>query len=351
MRLTTGVPSDDLNRVTDSIRQSEALGYDLATTQENRHDPFLPLAVAAVASERIELATSISIAFARSPMVFANLGWDLQKASGGRFVLGLGSQVKGHNERRFSVPWSAPAPRLRECVQAIRAIWSCWKDGSKLDFQGEHYRFSLMTPNFTPEPMALPPPPITIAAVGPAMMRVAGEVCDGARLHGFCTRKYLEDVAVPRIESALAASGRERGSFEISGGGFVATGATDEAVSKAFEWVRMRVGFYGSTRAYWPVFEAHGLEALGEKLNHLSKTGGWDEMTRAVSDDVVHLFAAVGRHDELKGAMEARFGGLVDTVSAGTPVDEPGGLPPDLIREIQSIRTPFEGYRRESLLQ
>ena len=180
MRLTTGVPNDDLNRVADSIRQSEALGYDLATTQENRHDPFLPLAVAAVASERIELATSISIAFARSPMVFANLGWDLQKSSGGRFVLGLGSQVKGHNERRFSVPWSAPAPRLKECVQAIRTIWDCWKQGGKLDFQGEHYRFSLMTPNFTPEPMTPPPPPITIAAVGPAMMRVAGEVCDGA---------------------------------------------------------------------------------------------------------------------------------------------------------------------------
>jgi probable F420-dependent oxidoreductase len=229
-------------------------------------------------------------------------------------------------------------------VQAIRAIWACWGEGEKLDFQGEHYRFSLMTPNFTPEPMDEKPPPITIAAVGPAMMRVAGEVCDGARLHGFCTRKYLEDVAVPRLENAMAAAGRDRSKFEISGGGFVATGATDEAVAKAFEWVRMRVGFYGSTRAYWPVFEVHGLEELGEKLNHLAKTGQWDQMTREVSDDVVRLFAAVGRHDELKGAMEARFGGLVDTVSAGTPVDEPGGLPADLIQEIQSIETPFVGF-------
>ena len=149
---------------------------------------------------------------------------------------------------------------------------------------------------------------------------------------------------MPRIESALAASGRDRSGFEISGGGFVATGATDEAVARAFEWVRMRVGFYGSTRAYWPVFEVHGLEELGEKLNHLSKAGEWDEMTRAVSDDVVRLFAAVGRHDELKDAMAERFGGLVDTVSAGTPVDEPGGLPPELIREIQSIPTPFSGF-------
>jgi probable F420-dependent oxidoreductase len=344
MRLTTGIPNDDLTKVPDAIRAAEAAGYDLVTTQENRHDPFLPLAVAAVASEKITLATSISIAFARSPMVFANLGWDLQKASRGRFVLGLGSQVKGHNERRFSVPWSAPAPRLKECVQAIRAIWACWGEGEKLDFQGEHYRFSLMTPNFTPEPMDEPPPPITIAAVGPAMMRIAGEVCDGARLHGFCTRKYLEEVAVPRLENAMAAAGRERSAFEISGGGFVATGATDEAVAKAFEWVRARVGFYGSTRAYWPVFEVHGLEELGEKLNHMSKAGQWEQMTREVDDDVVHLFAAVGRHDELKAAMEARFGGLVDTVSAGTPVDEPGGLPADLIQEIQSIETPFRGF-------
>jgi len=344
MRLVTGVPNDDLNDVPAAIRRSEAAGYDLAATQENRHDPFLPLAIAAVSSERIQLATSISIAFARSPMVFANLGWDLQKASGGRFVLGLGSQVKGHNERRFSVPWSAPAPRLRECVEAIRAIWDCWANGTKLDFQGEHYTFSLMTPNFTPEPLDRAPPPITIAAVGPAMMRVAGEVCDGARLHGFCTRRYLESVAVPRLERALAGSGRDRASFEISGGGFVATGATDEAVARAFEWVRTRVGFYGSTRAYWPVFAEHDLEDLGEKLNHMSKTGQWDAMAGEVSDDVVRLFAAVGRHDELANAMAARFGGLVDTVGAGTPVDEPGGLPPDLITDIKAIRTPFTGF-------
>lgn len=344
MRLVTGVPNDDLTKVPNAVRAVEAAGYDVVTTQENRHDPFLPLAVAAVASEKVTLATSISIAFARSPMVFANLGWDLQKASRGRFVLGLGSQVKGHNERRFSVPWSAPAPRLKECVQAIRAIWACWAEGEQLDFQGEHYRFSLMTPNFTPEPMKESPPPITIAAVGPAMMRVAGEVCDGARLHGFCTRKYLEEVALPRLETAMKASGRERSRFEISGGGFVATGATDEAVAKAFEWVRMRIGFYGSTRAYWPVFEVHGLEELGEKLNHLSKTGQWEQMTKEVSDDVVHLFAAVGRHDELVSAMAARFGGLVDTVSAGTPVDDPAGLPADLIQEIQGIETPFEHF-------
>ncbi len=348
MRLITGIPNDDLTKVPDSIARAETSGYDMVTTQENRHDPFLPLAVAAVTSERISLATSISIAFARSPMVFANLSWDLQKASRGRFILGLGSQVKGHNERRFSVPWSAPAPRMRECVEAIRAIWRCWETDEPLAYEGEHYRFSLMTPNFTPEPLDGPTPPITIAAVGPAMMKVAGEVCDGARLHGFCTRAYLENVALPRLEQAMGNVGRNRSTFEVSGGGFVATGATDEAVARAFEWVRVRVGFYGSTRAYWPVFAEHGLQDLGARLNHMSKTGRWDAMAAEVDDDVVHLFAAVGRHDQLAGAIEARYGGLVDAIGAGTPVDEPGGLPPDLIQDIRRIHTPFAGFAAAS---
>jgi alkanesulfonate monooxygenase SsuD/methylene tetrahydromethanopterin reductase-like flavin-dependent oxidoreductase (luciferase family) len=178
------------------------------------------------------------------------------------------------------------------------------------------------------------------------MMKVAGEICDGARLHGFCTRRYLENVAVPRLEQAIAASGRSRESFEISGGGFVATGATDEAVAKAFEWVRVRVGFYGSTRAYWPVFQQHGLEDLGEKLNHMSKNNQCDSMAAEVSDDVVHLFAAVGRHDELTRAVEVRYGGIVDAIGTGTPVDEPGGLPVDLIQEIQAVPTRFKGFLR-----
>ena len=344
MKITTGIPLNDLNKVADATRRVEAAGYDGIGTQENRQDPFLPLAIAAVNSERLELATNIAISFARSPMVFANIGWDLQRASGGRFVLGLGTQVKGHNERRFSVPWSAPAPRMREMVQFIKATWHAWKTGDKLAYEGEHYRVTLMPPNFVPEPLAGAPPAITIAAVGPGMMKVAAEECDGVRLHPFSTRKYLENVALPRLMKGLPNGVGARERFEIAGGGFVATGATDEAVAKAFEWVRMRVGFYGSTRAYWPVFEEHGLHDLGEKLNHMSKTNQWDEMTRQIDDDVVHLFAAVGRHDELKGAIEERFGGISDSLAIGTPVDAPGGLPPDLIKELQSIDTPFNGF-------
>jgi len=344
MRVMTTIPQHDLRLVPDRVRAIEAAGYDGITTLENRHDPFMPLAVAATNSERLQLSTGIAIAFARSPMSVANVGWDLQAASGGRFVVGIGSQVKGHNERRFSVKWSAPAPRMREYVQALRAIWHCWKTGEGLDYQGEHYRFTLMTPNFAPEPIEAPPPPVTIAAVGPAMMRVAGEECDGVRLHPFCTRKYLEETVVPRLAQALDRSGRPRRHFEITGGGFIATGADDEAVDRMVEWVRYRVGFYGSTRAYWPVFGAHGLEDLGLKLNHMSKTDQWDKMAGEVSDDVVRLFAAVGRHDQIAEAIATRFGGIADAVSASASSEISADLPAGVIEDIRRIETPFQGY-------
>ena len=330
MRVITSITGRDLADVGNLSRELEELGYYGVSTQENRFDPFLPHAIAAISTSELELRTSIAIAFSRSPMAVANTCWDLQAASNGRFTIGLGSQVKGHNVRRFSVPWSAPAPRLREYVQSLRAIWSCWQTGERLDYQGKHYQFSLMTPNFTPPPLSCRMPAIQIAAVGPAMMKVAGEECDGVQLHGFCTRKYLDSVVVPRLEKALTESGRSRSDFEISGGGFVATGADDEAVQKVFEWVRMRIGFYGSTPSYWPVFEVHGLEDLGLKLNDMSKKGQWDDMTQQISDDVVRLFTAVGRYDEITEAIKARFGGVADVISCE-------GLPRDLVKDINDI--------------
>ena len=300
MKINTGLPAEDLNAVGPAAKAIEALGFSGVSTQENRQDAFLPLAVAATSTSSLELRTSIAIAFARSPMVAANMSWDIQRASKGRFTLGIGSQVKGHNVRRFSVPWSAPAPRMREYVQALRAIWDCWANGTPLDYQGEHYQFSLMTPNFTPEPCEQGVPKVQIAAVGPAMMKVAAEECDGVMLHVFCTGKYLEEVIMPRLNKGLENSGRTRADFEISGGGFIATGADDEAVHRMFEWVRKRVGFYGSTPSYWPVFEQHGWEDLGHKLNDMSKKGQWDDMTQAVSDDVVHEFCVTGRYDQIK---------------------------------------------------
>ena len=331
MKVNTGIPAQDLNAVGAAAKTAEAGGFSGISTQENRQDPFLPLAVAAAHTETLELRTNIAIAFARSPMVAANLSWDLQRASNGKFTLGLGSQVKGHNIRRFSVPWSAPAPRMREYVQAVRAIWDCWKNGSKLDYQGEHYQFSLMTPNFTPEPLVGDIPKIQIAAVGPAMMKVAAEECDGVMLHAFCTRKYLDNVILPRLQTGLDAKNKSFDEFEISGGGFIVTGKDDEAVNKMFEWVRMRVGFYGSTPSYWPVFEAHGWEDLGHKLNDMSKNGQWQDMTKEISDDVVHEFCAVGRYDQIHSAIQKRFGSAVDVLAL------PADTPPELVQELRRI--------------
>ncbi|MDP6707444.1 MAG: TIGR03617 family F420-dependent LLM class oxidoreductase [Alphaproteobacteria bacterium] len=348
MRVLTTIPQDDLKRVPAAAEAAEATGYDGLVTMENRHNPFLPLAVAATATTRMELATGIAIAFLRSPMAVANMGWDLQRASEGRFVLGLGSQVKGHNERRFSVPWSPPAPRMREYVESLRAIWRCWLDGAPLDYRGEHYAFTLMTPNFVPEPSGQPMPAVTLAAVGPVMLRLAGELADGVRLHPFCTRKYVDEVVLPRVEAGLAARGAARESFEISGGGFIATGPDDASVAARAEWVRQRIGFYGSTRAYWPVFEAHGLEDLGQKLLSHSRQGTWDEMAGEISDDVLRLFTAVGRHDELAEVIEARFGGAADAINASVASDIPGGLPPDLVQDLQRIPSTFTGFSTEA---
>ncbi len=337
MRVITSITHHDLNAVGAAAARIEQSGLDGVSTQENRHDPFIPLAIAATHTQKINLRTSVAIAFSRSPMPVANIAWDIQNASGGRFTLGLGSQVKGHNVRRFSVPWSAPAPRMREYVQSLRAIWRCWQEGERLDYHGEHYQFTLMTPNFTPEPLGCGMPRVQVAAVGPAMTRVAAEECDGVQLHAFCTKKYLEEKVMPRLSKGLSRSGRKRSDFEVSGGGFVVTGKDDEAVNRMFEWVRMRVGFYGSTPSYWPVFEVHGLQDLGIKLNEMSKKGQWDAMTDEIDDDVVHLFCAVGRHEQIAGAIEQRFGGVADVVSGGEE------LPPDLIQDIQKIPSAFEG--------
>ncbi len=341
MRVFTTVPQHDLRRVPQAAREAEATQYDGIVAPENQHDPFLALAVAGAATERIELHTGVAIAFARTPMAVAEIGWDMAGSYGGRFVVGLGSQVRAHNERRFSVAWTPPAPRMREYVQVLRAIWRCWQSGEKPGYEGTHYKFTLMTPNFTPPRIPGPPPAVMIAAVGPAMLRVAAEECDGVKLHGFCTRKYLTDAIMPRVEAGLAKAGRAREDYEISGGGFLATGPDDASVAKRFEWVRQRVAFYGSTPAYYPVFAVHGLEDLGLKLNAMVRQGKWAELAAEVPDDVAHLFAAVGRHDQIVGAIAERFGGLVDALTLRG--DGVGEVPPDLVQDIRRVPHQFRG--------
>ena len=236
---------------------------------------------------------------------------------------------------------------MREYVQALRAIWRSWELGEKLRFEGEHYTFTLMTPNFVPASSGQRSVPITIAAVGPHSLRLAGEACDGVRLHPFCTRSYLEAVCMPKISEGMTKSGRSRKNFEITGGGFIATGATDEEVAKAIEWVRYRIAFYGSTPSYWPVFEHHDLGDLGRKLNRMTKEGKWDEIAAEVQDDVVHLFAAAGRYDELSRAIETRFGGVSDAVFASTSQDIRPSIPAEVIQDIHAIPTVFGEYSSE----
>lgn len=347
MKILTTLPQGDLRAVPAAVAAAEAAGFDAVITMENRNEPFLALGVAAVSSKSIGLATGVAIAFPRSPMVVANAAWDLQIASQGRFVLGLGPQIRPHNEKRFSTSWSPPVPRMREYVQALRAIWRSWELGEKLRFEGEHYTFTLMTPNFIPVSTGQASVPITIAAVGPHSLRLAGEACDGVRLHPFCTRAYLERVCMPRIAEGMAKTARNRKHFEITGGGFIATGATDEEVAKALEWVRYRIAFYGSTPSYWPVLDHHGHSDLGRKLNRMTKDGKWSTIASEVSDDVVGLFAAIGRYDELVSAVDRRFGGASDAVFASTSQDIQPAIPSDVLQDIQAISTPFEGYQSE----
>ena len=235
-------------------------------------------------------------------------------------------------------------PRIREYVGSLRAIWNSWKNGTKLNFRGEHYTFTLMPPNFIPENNDFRLPPVTIAAVGQSMLRLAGEVADGVRLHPFCTRDYIRDYVLPNIEVGFERSGRQRKHFEISGGSFLATAATDDIVAKQVEWVRYRIGFYGSTPAYWPVLDSAGFPALGEKLNRMTKEGKWDQLASEIPDALLHACTIVGRHHEIKKLIEDYYGGISDTLVASQSYEKPSDLPPDLISELKHVKTPFKEF-------
>jgi len=348
MRVFTMLPMRHWRDAGPFAAAAETAGFDTVMTVEVAHDPFTPLALAALATQRIELTPSIAVAFPRSPTVVASQAWDLQANSNGRFVLGLGSQVRGHNERRFGIPWSPPAPRLRDYVRALRAVWHCWETGEKLDYRGEHYKLTLMTPDFSPEPTGLPMVPVTIAAVGEAMLRVAGEVCDGVRLHPLCSRRYVEEVALRHITEGMRRGGRNRANFDVFGGGFVVTGPDQETVAAGIERVRQRVAFYGSTRSYLPILSLHGLDELGLKLHGMSLDGRWNEMTSEVSDDVVRIFAACGIYGEIARAIEERFGGVADAIEINFPVDTPAGLERELLTDIRRIPHTFTGFDTKS---
>jgi probable F420-dependent oxidoreductase len=296
----------------------EARGYAGIWAAEVDHDPFLLLHTAGQATRQVTVGTAIAVAFARSPMTLALTAHDLQRSTRGRFVLGLGTQIKAHIERRYSMPWSSPAARMREYVQALRAIWATWQDGEPLRFQGEFYRHTLMTPMFSPPAHEWGAPPVHLAAVGPLMTRLAGEVADGLLVHGFTTARYLRERTLPALEEGLAAAGRSRADVTVSLPGMVVTGRSDAELAEAAAAVKATIAFYGSTPAYRPVLELHGWGGLADELHRLSvsrREDKWTAMAGLVDDEVLAAFAVVADPDDVAAEVHARFDGAVDRFS------------------------------------
>jgi len=319
MKIDATLMAADLDTIGPRARQIEALGYDGLYTAETQHDPFFPLVLAAEHTERLDLATAIAVAFPRSPTHLAHLGHDLQRFSKGRFILGLGSQIKAHVEKRFSASFSQPAGRMRELILATRAVWRTWEEDEPLRFEGDFYRLSLMTPFFNPGPTGFGPPKVFLAAVGEKMTEVAGEVCDGMFVHGFTTEKYIRETTLPAIERGLALSGRSRADIELSFPTFMVTGETDEEWQTADAAVREQIAFYGSTPSYRGVLETHGWGEVQDELNALSKRGAWKEMGKVITDDILDAFAVRGSSADLPGLVMARYGDIVDRISFYAP--------------------------------
>jgi probable F420-dependent oxidoreductase len=323
MKVDGGIPGE-LGSAVAAAKRVEEQGYDGAWSAETQHDPFFPLVLAAEHTSRIELGTGIAVAFARNPMNVAQLAWDLQGYSQGRFMLGLGSQIKAHIAKRFSMPWSHPAPRMREFILAIRAIWDCWEHNGPLQFEGSFYTHKLMTPFFNPGPNGYGNPKIFLAAVGEVMTEVCGEVADGMLAHGFTTERYLREVTLPALSRGFDRSGRRREDFEISCPIFVVTGDTDEAIERAMVGTKRQIAFYGSTPAYRGVLEIHGWGDLQPELNSLSKEGKWEEMGTRISDEVVEAFAVVAPPADVATHLLERYRGAVDRLSFYLPYQADG---------------------------
>ena len=321
MKVDGGVALD-LAKSAESAKEAEAAGYSGAWTAETNHDPFFPLLLAAEHTQRMELGTSIAVAFARNPMTLANIGWDLQSYSKGRFILGLGSQIKPHITKRFSMEWSHPAARMREMIMAIRAIWDTWENGTPLNFRGDFYTHTLMTPFFTPDRADLAgfgTPKIFLAGVGELMTEVAGEVCDGFICHGFTTEKYLREVTLPALERGRAKAGKSMEGFEVVGPSFIVTGNNENEMNQAAAGTRQQIAFYGSTPAYKGVLDIHGWGGLQEELNSLSKQGQWVEMGNLINDEILNTFAVVGSPEQVAPELKRRYDDVIQRISFYAP--------------------------------
>ena len=339
MKVFGGIPRDDLGKIPEQARWIEEMGYDGINTNEDFSSPFMALTMAAEHTSRAILGTSIAVVFPLSPMNVAYMSWELQKFSGGRFRLGMGSQVKGHIERRFSVPWVPPGPRMREYIMSLKTIWESFQNATPLKFQGDYYNFSLITPHFSPGPIDYPAPKILIAAVGPYMFRLAGELCDGVLPHGFMTAKYMDEVALPNLEIGLKRSGRTFKDIEIGAGGFLVMGEDEEELGKAFQATQRRIAFYGSTRTYKGVMDIHGWGDVCLELNRLAAAGRWDDMPSQVTNEMVETFATMGTYDQIVDKIRGRFGSYATQIGFTLPVETPGGVERlrNKIAEIQQI--------------
>ena len=315
MKLDTGILVAALQDAPAAAKAAEEMGFDALWTAETSHDPFLPLVLAAEHTKRIKLGTAIAVAFPRSPMVLAQIGWDLQLQSGGRFILGLGTQVRAHNERRFGIKWEHPGPKLREMVQMIHAIWDCWQNGTRPSFQGQFYAFTLMTPFFNAGPIPYPRPPIYIAGVNEYICRLAGELCDGLHAHPFHSIKYLDDVVMPNIQKGLDKAGRTRSDIAIATTAFVVTGANRDEIEAAKMPVRQQIAFYASTPAYVGVLEAHGWGEAGRRLTDMSKRGEWSAMANEITDEMLEVYAVTGTYDEIAEKVKRKYAGYLERVA------------------------------------
>jgi probable F420-dependent oxidoreductase len=338
MTVGTGIGSD-LRTIPERARQLEQLGYDQVSVGETQHNPFLPLVLVAEHTERMRFATSVAIAFPRVPHITANLAWDLSKYSGGRFVLGIGTQVKGHNERRFSVPWAPPGPRLRDYIQCMRAIWDSWQNGTKPDYEGEYYQYKLTSPFFNPGPIEHPDIKVIISAVNPFNARLAGEVCDGIAIHGFSTFRYISEVLIPAVHDGARRAGKDPSDLEIRGGGFIVTGRNEEEVAAARERSRRQLSFYASTRSYSNVMKLHGWDDEAAHLHRLSVEGRWDDMVDVITDEMMEEFCVVGTWDELPAKMREKYAGINTQIGFGADPRNPDEEAQirEIIGELRSI--------------
>lgn len=310
----------DISRVAADARLVEDLGYDGLVSEETKDDPYVVMALAAQATTRLRLATGVAMAFPRSPTITAMSAWSLQKLSRGRFTLGLGSQVKGHIQRRFGMTWSPPGPWMREYVLAVRAIWAAWQTGAPLEVKGEHYNINLLVPLFTPAPIEHPDIPIHLAALNPYMCQVAGEVADGIRPHPVCTRKYIEEVMLPAVRRGAAKTSRQLDGFAVCIKPLVATAPDAAGLERAIRTIRARIAFYASTPAYAAAFEAHGLGELAKKLTAYARAQRWEEMPQFIDDDALHTYATVGTWDDIADRLRARYGPVVTHVEFSVAV-------------------------------